>query len=88
MDRVNWFVAKLRYFILGNLLPISSGILPWSMFPRRSRHSNEDRLYKEFGGFTREIVFADRKKLEATDAAKARRDGSLEMVDCKGQGSQ
>jgi len=47
---VNWFVAKLRSFMLGNLLPILAGMLSWSMFPRRSNHSNEDRLYKEFRG--------------------------------------
>lgn len=50
MDLVNWFVAKLRNFMLGNLLPISAGMLPWSMLPWRSSIFNEDRLYKEFGG--------------------------------------
>ncbi|AQK90320.1 Putative pentatricopeptide repeat-containing protein [Zea mays] len=50
MDPVNWFQERLRIDMLGNLLPISAGMVPLSLFAWICSLSSDDRLYRERGG--------------------------------------
>ena len=59
MAPLNWLSSRLNSCIMGNLSPISAGMLPCSLFPPTAKFVSDDKLYKE-GGITPESLLSSK----------------------------